>query len=76
MCNLKSRKGDNGADSYESNQRFRDYAKKLGLNLTYDECTGGHTWDYWDRQIQGVLAWLTLQAKLDNPILSALNSRV
>jgi len=43
-----------------ANQRgFRDHALKLGLDLTCEEHAGfGHTWDYWDQQIQRVLAWL------------------
>ena len=43
----------------ENQRRFRDHAAKRGLNLTYEEHAGfGHTWDYWDRQIQRVLGWL------------------
>lgn len=46
---------------YEQNIKFRDYAKELKLNLTYEEGPGVHEWDYWDKQIQTVLKWLPLQ---------------
>ncbi len=45
---------------YPDNLLFRDHALALGLNLTYSEGPGGHTWDMWDAQIQRVLAWLPL----------------
>lgn len=46
---------------YPDNLLFRDQALALGLDLTYSEGPGGHTWDMWDEQIQRVLAWLPLQ---------------
>lgn len=46
---------------YEQNLRYRDFAKGLGLNLTYEEHEGDtHEWGYWDRMIQRVLEWLPL----------------
>ena len=45
------------------NVRFRDYARRVGLDLTYEESPGSHEWSYWDRQIQRVLEWLPLQKK-------------
>lgn len=43
----------------ENQRGFRDHALKQGLDLTYEEHAGfGHTWDYWDQQIQRVLGWL------------------
>jgi S-formylglutathione hydrolase FrmB len=43
------------------NHAFVAQAKKIGLPLTYEEHEGpGHTWDYWDQQIQRVLDWLPL----------------
>jgi len=45
---------------YRDNLRFRDHARRLGLDLEYEEGPGGHTWDLWDRQIQRVLEWLPL----------------
>jgi S-formylglutathione hydrolase FrmB len=43
------------------NWRFRDHAKKLGLNLYYGEGPGEHEWGVWDQQIQRVLEWLPLK---------------
>jgi S-formylglutathione hydrolase FrmB len=42
----------------ESNREFRDYARKIGLKLKYDESPGTHEWGYWDARIQEVLAWM------------------
>lgn len=47
---------------YDQNQRFRDHALALGLDLTYEEGPGEHEWGYWDRMIQRVLAWLPLRS--------------
>ncbi|MEK6796441.1 MAG: alpha/beta hydrolase family protein [Spirochaetota bacterium] len=46
---------------YEGNVKFREHAKKLKLDLTYEEETGTHEWGYWDKKIQNVLAWLPIQ---------------
>jgi len=44
------------------NREFAAHAKKIGLPLEYEEHVGpGHSWDYWDRQIQRVLEWLPLR---------------
>jgi len=44
------------------NHSFQAHAKKIGLPLVYEEHPGfGHSWDYWDRQIQRVLEWLPLR---------------
>jgi S-formylglutathione hydrolase FrmB len=45
---------------YAGNVRFRDHARRVGLNLTFEESPGSHEWSYWDRQIQRVLEWLPL----------------
>ncbi|WP_106767315.1 alpha/beta hydrolase [Paenibacillus faecalis] len=45
---------------YRDNQTFREHAKKLGLDLTYEEEPGGHEWGYWDCKIKRVLDWLPL----------------
>ena len=49
---------------YEENVKFRDYAKSLSLDLTYDESPGIHEWGYWDAQIQKVLKWLPLNKSI------------
>lgn len=46
---------------YGENERFRERAEQLGLDLTYEEGPGGHEWSAWDAQIQRVLEWLPLR---------------
>jgi S-formylglutathione hydrolase FrmB len=43
---------------YADNLRFRDAARKLPLDLTYEEGPGEHVWSYWDKMIQNALAWM------------------
>lgn len=45
---------------YEENIKFRDYARTLPVELTYEEEPGTHEWGYWDKKIQDVLKWLPL----------------
>jgi putative tributyrin esterase len=45
---------------HEGNIKFREYAKELNLDLSYEESPGDHQWMYWDQQIQRVLEWLPL----------------
>jgi len=52
---------------YQDNLRFRDHARRLGLDLTYEEGPGEHEWGYWDRMIQRVLAWLPLPVRPPPP---------
>ncbi len=42
---------------YGENVRFRDWARRLGIDLTYEEGPGDHEWGYWDDRIQVVLKW-------------------
>lgn len=37
---------------YESNLRFRDYAREIGAELTFMEGPGGHVWEFWNRSIE------------------------
>lgn len=46
---------------YADNLAFRDHARQLGIDLTYHEASGDHSWAYWDKTIQHVLAWLPLR---------------
>jgi putative tributyrin esterase len=48
---------------YGDNVRFRDHARRLGLDLTYEEGPGTHEWGYWDANIRRVLEWLPLRRK-------------
>lgn len=43
---------------YQDNLSFRDFVRSLPLDLTYEEGPGEHTWAYWDKKIQDVLAWM------------------
>ena len=45
---------------YRDNIRFRDFAKELNLDLTYEEGPGIHEWGFWDKMIQRVLEWLPI----------------
>jgi S-formylglutathione hydrolase FrmB len=46
---------------YADNIRFRDFIRKLPLDLTYEEGPGEHNWAYWDKMIQNIIAWLPLK---------------
>lgn len=48
---------------YEGNVRFRDAARKLSLDFTYEEGRGEHVWPYWDQMIQNVLKWMFPKGK-------------
>lgn len=46
---------------YQDNLRFKEFAKKHSLDLTYKEGPGSHEWGYWDRMIQDILKWLPIK---------------
>jgi S-formylglutathione hydrolase FrmB len=48
---------------YDDNQHFLGHARKLGLDLVYEEESGTHNWSYWDHKIQRVLQWLPIAQK-------------
>lgn len=48
---------------YDNNLRFRNHARALPLDLTYEEEPGHHEWDYWDMKIQCVLDWLPIRSQ-------------
>ena len=48
---------------YDGNTRFHQHVQSLGLDLTYEEGPGGHSFSAWDRQIQRVLEWLPLNRR-------------
>jgi putative tributyrin esterase len=39
------------------NRRFHAHLDALGIPHEYEEFPGGHSWDYWDRHVQGALAF-------------------
>lgn len=48
---------DNGI---ETSRRYRDFLKKEGVDLTYEEGPGIHNWNFWDTYIEKVMSWLPL----------------
>lgn len=45
----------------EKNRAFRDFLQKETIDLTYEEGSGSHDWDFWDTYIQKVIDWLPLE---------------
>lgn len=42
------------------NQKFRDFLRASGVDVTYEEGPGNHEWDFWNRYIKKVIDWLPL----------------
>jgi putative tributyrin esterase len=42
------------------NRSLRDHLQPLGFDYLYEEGPGAHDWQYWDKMIAQVLAWLPL----------------
>ncbi len=40
---------------WEDNLRFRDHAKSLGLDFTWEEHPGSHCWEFWDLHVRTAL---------------------
>lgn len=53
-----------------NNRRLRDELRTAGLTLTYEEASGGHDWNFWDKQISRVMDWLPLEKNLENRLHS------
>lgn len=45
---------------YGANVKFRDLALSLGLDLTYRERPGAHSWDFWDVCFKNAIDWMGL----------------
>ncbi|MBR1584721.1 MAG: esterase family protein [Clostridia bacterium] len=45
---------------YAANVKLKNHLLSVGLDLTYEESPGIHSWMYWDQKIQTVLNWLPL----------------
>lgn len=37
---------------YKNNQTFKKYAESLNIDITYEECVGGHEWRLWNLWIK------------------------
>jgi S-formylglutathione hydrolase FrmB len=48
---------------HADNVRFHELARKLPLDLTYEDGPGEHNWAYWDRNIQNILVWMFPEGK-------------
>lgn len=46
---------------YPSHLHFLEKLKAQGIQAKVFEEPGAHTWDFWDRNIQQVLAWLPIE---------------
>lgn len=46
---------------YAQNVKLRNLLQALGLDLTYEESSGVHAWNYWDQKIQDVIHWLPIR---------------
>lgn len=46
----------------DANRRLHDTLAALGYSVTYEEGSGGHDWDFWNRYIKRVLDWLPLES--------------
>lgn len=44
---------------YQMSTKFRDLANILGIDLTYEEGPGGHTWEFWSEYLPRALEWLS-----------------
>ena len=45
----------------EPNRTLSAFFRENGMDVTYEEDEGNHNWDFWNDQIQKVLAWLPLE---------------
>lgn len=43
---------------YKANQSFREHLEALGYDFEYYESHGAHTWEFWDENIQRIIAFL------------------
>ena len=46
---------------YQDNLNAVAKMRAAGLDLTYEEGPGTHSWEFWDHWIQRILAWLPIQ---------------
>ncbi|MFC1467289.1 alpha/beta hydrolase [Verrucomicrobiota bacterium] len=46
---------------YEFDQHFKKKAEAAGLNLTYLESEGDHSWNCWEPRIESILDWFDIE---------------
>ncbi len=72
ILNLKEQKADIphiylccGIDDFllEANRDYHNFLDKNGVEVTYEEGTGAHEWDFWDTYIKKILEWLPLEGR-------------
>lgn len=45
---------------YSDNLHFLEHLRQLGIEVTYEEESGAHDWNYWDKHIKRVIEWLPI----------------
>jgi len=51
----------------QANRNYHEHLNNLGVEHTYVEGPGAHTWEYWDEYIYKVLDWLPLEQLPEMP---------
>lgn len=46
--------------TYKGSREFAEYAKRIGLPLTWEEGPGKHDWDFWDHWLKRVIDWMKI----------------
>ncbi len=59
---------------YEDYLAFKDYAKEIGFEATFEELDGyGHEWRFWDLQLEKILDYFGLYGERNITVASDLN---
>lgn len=46
---------------YQSNLRYKKIFEDAGVNVTYQEWSGNHDWDFWEESLKHLMEWLPLK---------------
>ena len=46
--------------TYEACRKFAEYAREIGLPLTFMDGPGAHTYDYWEKWMRYIIRWFGL----------------
>ncbi len=49
--------------TYEGSIKFIEYAKEIGLEITYEEGPGGHSWDFWEHWLRRIIEWMDIKGQ-------------